>query len=110
MNLRISFAAALLTALLVSACDKPAARGSATMTINGMKITASGGNPSVVSDGKTVTVSVDAKKVIIQDDDILVAGVKQAKIPADTKTITVFSRNDAIVIEMDGKEATLAGR
>lgn len=110
MTIRTSLAIVFLAAILSWGCDTAPATGSATMTVNGMKITADGQNPSVSSDGKAITVSVGGKKATVEQDEILIDGVKQANIPPGAKTVRLLSRNNQLVIEIDGKEVSPAAQ
>jgi hypothetical protein len=53
--------------------------------------------------------TVGDKKIEVQRDQIQVDGVTKAKIPPGAKSIRAISRNDEVVVEVDGKEAFKLG-
>ena len=53
--------------------------------------------------------TVGDKKIEVQKEQILVDGVTKAKIPLGTKSIKAISRNDEVVVEVDGKEVLKLG-
>jgi hypothetical protein len=48
--------------------------------------------------------TVGDKKIEVQREQILVDGVTKAKIPPGTRSIRAISRNDEVVVEVDGEE------
>ncbi len=88
----------------------PSAHGKAEMDFNGIKLIAEGANPGVWSAGnESVTITVAGKKIVVEKEQLLVDGVSKAKIPSGTKSIRAVSRDESVVVELDGKEAFKLG-
>ena len=64
-----------------------------------------GGQASVTWEGSEKAIlTVGDKKIEVHKEEILVDGVTKAKIPPGTNLISAISRNDEVVVEVDGKE------
>jgi hypothetical protein len=48
--------------------------------------------------------TVGDKKIEVQKEQVLVDGVTKAMVPPGTGSIRAISRNEEVVVEMDGKE------
>lgn len=84
--------------------------GKAGTTFHGMKLIAEGINPGAGEvRGESSFLTVAGKRIEVQKQQILVDGMTKAKIPPDTKSIRAFSRNDEVVVEVDGKEVFKLG-
>src|SRR6266849_11219739 len=107
----------LVTLTMTFGCAQKAAgpnqpaQGMAEMEFHGMKVRAEGTNPGVwaVGNMEGITVTVGGKKIVVEKEQILVDGVTKAKIPLGTKSIRAISRNDEVVVEVDGKEVFKLG-
>jgi hypothetical protein len=53
--------------------------------------------------------TVGDKKIEVEKEQILVGGVTKARIPPGTRSIRAVSRNDEVVVEVDGKEVFKLG-
>jgi hypothetical protein len=86
--------------------------GRAEMDFHGMKLIAEGKGPgpAVTNEGgDKVFLTVAGKRIEVQKEQILVDGVTKAKISSGTKSIRAVSRNDEVVVEVDGKEVFKVG-
>ena len=107
----------LVTLTMTFGCAQKAAgpnqpaQGMAEMDFHGMKVRAEGTNPGVwaVGNMEGITVTVGGKKIVVEKEQILVDGVTKAKIPPGSKSIRAISRNDDVVVEVDGKEVFKLG-
>src|SRR5579883_2466644 len=81
--------------------------GKAEMSTQGRKFIAEGigPGPAVTSrGGDSVLLTVAGKQIEVQKDQILVGGVTKAKIAPETRSIRAVSRDNEIIVEVDGKE------
>jgi hypothetical protein len=84
--------------------------GRAEPTFHGMKLIAEGISPGAGEvRGEGAILRVAGKTIEVQKEQILVDGVTKAQIPTSTKTIRATSRNNEVVVEVDGKEAFTVG-
>ncbi len=103
--------------LLVYGCSRKQSEGqSRAESVNdyfGMKLIAEriGEGPAAITwqGSEQAILTVGDKKIEVQKEQILVDGVTKAKIPPGTKSIRAISRNDEVVVEVDGKEAFKLG-
>jgi len=81
-------------------------QGMAEMDFHGMKVRAEGADPGVWVFGHTegVSVAIAGKRIVVEKERISVDGVTKAQIPAGTKSVRALSRNDDVVVEVDGRE------
>ena len=79
----------------------------------GMKLIAEriGEGPAAITwqGNEKAILTVGDKKIEVQKDQILVDGVTKATISPGAKTIRAISRNDEVVVEVDGKEVFKLG-
>jgi hypothetical protein len=74
----------------------------------GMKLIAErfGEGPAAITwqGSEKAILTVGDKRIEVQKAQILVDGVTKAKIPPGTRSIRAVSRNDEVVVEVDGKQ------
>ena len=100
-----------LIILLYGCSQKQSVGPSRAESVNnyfGIKLIAErfGEGPAAITwDGsEKALLTVGDRTIEVQKEQILVDGLMKAKIPRGTKSIRAISRNDEVVVEVDGKE------